>query len=815
MAKNFRTALIIEGDAKGGIRAIKATGQELDKFDRKQKRSRTAAAAMAKTWRHLDDNAARYAAGLAAVTVGSVALAARQAAAANEAYSLANALGTSTGELQAFEYSAKQAGIEGDKAGEILKDLGDKLGDAALTGGGEMAEVLNRIGLSAEELQRQSPVEALVSISNAIQDMPAAQQVNVLESIADDGSRLLPLMRDNAALLRQYNEEARDFGIAMSEADVARLRDANRSMQRLYGITEGLANEFSIAMAPAIEHAADEAADLRDIIRDEAFQNAVSGIANATVTMASELADSLRDIARLKGEIEDFDLAAIGGFLAERTGPGYLARKLGWWEQNQGGATGSWAKGATGSWGEPSAASTTDPINVKPNPYAGLLDDYDKRHAKLQELRTARDKLNQAIEQDPVNAAGYRRALAEVNRQIAQMGDTSQRAASQLDSAYTALNGRLHEQITLFDQTGQAAQVRYQLEYGNLKGLSAERERHLLQLAQEADALESQKAAIQELFPEFERLQRIKALQASVGAMPSDMQGFGQRRAADMLRDTALGGLPPAPTLDAAVGGPFSEVNRLEGERADYQQQYEQRREAFQAYAEQHKEDAARAHEALEILEQDHQKRMLQYDQQTQKARRVGYAQTFGGITDLVGAFAGEQSDIYRAMFAATKGFAIAESIVSIQQGIAKALALPFPANLVAGASVAAQAAGIISTIQGTSLNLAGQAHDGIDSVPNTGTWNLERGERVIDRRTNVDLKQYLQRENGGGQQQRGGGNITIPVNITVEAKPGMSQEDARSQGESIARAFQDRVRVVMVDEMRPGGMLENVKRTA
>lgn len=59
----------------------------------------------------------------------------------------------------------------------------------------------------------------------------------------------------------------------------------------------------------------------------------------------------------------------------------------------------------------------------------------------------------------------------------------------------------------------------------------------------------------------------------------------------------------------------------------------------------------------------------------------------------------GEQSGIYKAAFAASKAFAIAQSLVSIQQGIAMAAANPFPYNLVAMASVAAATAGIVSDL--------------------------------------------------------------------------------------------------------------------
>jgi len=75
---------------------------------------------------------------------------------------------------------------------------------------------------------------------------------------------------------------------------------------------------------------------------------------------------------------------------------------------------------------------------------------------------------------------------------------------------------------------------------------------------------------------------------------------------------------------------------------------------------------------------------------------------TFAGLAGIMKSAAGEQSGIYKAMFAASKAFAIAESIIKIQQGIASAAALPFPLNFPAMASVAAATTGIVQTITGT-----------------------------------------------------------------------------------------------------------------
>lgn len=79
-------------------------------------------------------------------------------------------------------------------------------------------------------------------------------------------------------------------------------------------------------------------------------------------------------------------------------------------------------------------------------------------------------------------------------------------------------------------------------------------------------------------------------------------------------------------------------------------------------------------------------------------------AALFGGLADLTKTFAGEQSGAYKALFAVSKAFAIADAVIKIQSGIANALSLPWPLNLAAAASTASAAAGILSTIKGTSF---------------------------------------------------------------------------------------------------------------
>ncbi|MCC7789375.1 phage tail length tape measure family protein, partial [Klebsiella pneumoniae] len=76
----------------------------------------------------------------------------------------------------------------------------------------------------------------------------------------------------------------------------------------------------------------------------------------------------------------------------------------------------------------------------------------------------------------------------------------------------------------------------------------------------------------------------------------------------------------------------------------------------------------------------------------------------FNSTAEIMRTGFGEQSAIYKVAFAASKAFAIADSMVKIQQAIASgAVSAPYPANIIAMASIAAQTASIVSNIQAVS----------------------------------------------------------------------------------------------------------------
>lgn len=147
------------------------------------------------------------------------------------------------------------------------------------------------------------------------------------------------------------------------------------------------------------------------------------------------------------------------------------------------------------------------------------------------------------------------------------------------------------------------------------------------------------------------------------------------------------------------------------------------------------------------------------------------WANGAGDVGTIMAGVFGESSAAAKAAFAVSKGIAIAQAVINIQQGISEAIKLGWPMGIAAGLQVAAQGAQLVSTIKGTTIQ--GQAHDGWDSLPSTGTYNLEKGERVVGKSLNQDLTKYLSNQDSGGT-----GDIKIDAPLIINSNGQISDSD-------------------------------------
>ncbi len=141
--------------------------------------------------------------------------------------------------------------------------------------------------------------------------------------------------------------------------------------------------------------------------------------------------------------------------------------------------------------------------------------------------------------------------------------------------------------------------------------------------------------------------------------------------------------------------------------------------------------------------------------------------QAFSGLTGSLMGLVDQSSSAYAALYSVQKSFNLAQAIMNGYTAISAAWAsAPFPYNMGAVTMATIETGVLQSAIE--AVTPVGMAHNGIDNIPKEGTWLLDRGERVVDSRTNGDLKDFI--ANGGNGPQI---NINVPPGYTAEQSRG------------------------------------------
>ncbi|AZF09567.1 Phage tail length tape-measure protein 1 [Pseudomonas sp. R2-37-08W] len=432
------------------------------------------------------------------VGTASLVMLKNTAAATTETDRWAKSLGIGTTVLQQWQYAAERAGLSGDKMADIFKDIGDKIGDAVITGGGEAIDGLNKLGLSAEELARMSPDKQLLAIADGLGKVATqSEKINILESLGNDLSRMLPLLDQGGESLRKYLAQAKDFGIAMDPAQIASLVRANEVIQDLQFQVEGLRNEFVSGLANVDMSPLQNSLDgLRDIVKDPAFQQGMADLAALVVKLTGAAASGL---AQLPNDLRAManDLKQVTSFFSTDRKTRHFAgvsdeeatnRSLDAYNKSQGalnkfttnptlfvgdlfGQDLGAAKKASDErlasfkaytelrgWGDQKLVEGNKQVEQQEQKVAEsfkgttaaslkLLDSYDRLN-KLQQDRAA---LVAAMAKDPDNADRYRRAIEAIDKQVAQLNGTTKSATE----AQSKLKAQLKEAATAFDQLRQ------------------------------------------------------------------------------------------------------------------------------------------------------------------------------------------------------------------------------------------------------------------------------------------------------------------------------------------------------------------------
>ncbi|MCX9990989.1 phage tail tape measure protein [Klebsiella pneumoniae] len=632
----------------------------------------------------------------------------------------AKSLKMSTQDLLSWQFAAEKAGLTGDNIADIFKDINDKVGDAVLNKSGEAAQALDTLGLSAQKLAEQSPDKQLMAISEALQKIPSqAGKTNILESLGNDLSKMLPLFDNNNEKLKQFIQLSKDFGVAPPQEDIDNLVKVNQFFQDIESSAQGLKIEIASGLAKVdLSPIQDGLDDMRKVFTDPAV---LSGLAK----LVGGMAELVGWMGKLSSESANFISHIFE--VPDRLKAG------GWYEFEKNKRLGAIADTLQSDLGLITKPSSNSELPINNNLLPG-----------------------------------------QSNQKQTKKPDTE---AKKLESAYKAVEQSYLEHIALVDQlTGktkdatEVEKLHFDLVSGRLVGINKEQQIRLEGLASEVDkynALSKFRDLQDELLtPEEkllkttkERFEVLKNIQDVTGISPDEY-----KKAAEAISKDSFSDMPKFSGLDPMFGGEFGELKKVDDAQKEQEKWYKNQLDLLEQNR-QARSDLNEEWDARELeLKKKHQDEMNNLDDARNQLMLSSAVDGLVSMVDLTRTAFGEQSGLYKAAFAVQKAAAIAQSVVAIQQGIAMASANPFPYNIAAMASVAAATAGIVSNI-----SAVGMAHDGIDSVPETGTWLLQKGERVVTSNTSAKLDETLNRVS---QQSTAGNQIAQEFNFNVNGDP-------------------------------------------
>ncbi len=156
----------------------------------------------------------------------------------------AKSVNVSTETLQVWRFAAKPKGLEADKVSDIFKDVSDKVGDYSLTGGGEAKDLFEKLKLKIKDFKKLAPDQIMLKIGAALDKskLTQSEKIFLMEGLADDASKVLSLIENQGAALTKAGEEAKAYGLLLSDAEKAAFQQSQKSWLDLSNRLDGIKN---------------------------------------------------------------------------------------------------------------------------------------------------------------------------------------------------------------------------------------------------------------------------------------------------------------------------------------------------------------------------------------------------------------------------------------------------------------------------------------------------------------------------------------------------------------------------------------------
>lgn len=434
--------------------------------------------------------------GIAAAALGAtaaIAFAALAKASINAADDLSKAsqqIGYSVESLSALKFTAGLAGVEFEGLITSLGKFNKNIAETVKTGTGPAADAFAdlQIQLVGTDGKLKSTEVLFTEVAEklSILEDGAIKTALAQDLLGRSGSKLIPLLNGGADGIKAGADEAARLNQVIGTDAAKAAEQFNDNLTRLKASVTGIANVAAMEAIPQL-------VEMSDIFSDPEFQQGISTVASGLVTATGALAGFISGVgnftkwageefaSRFNG-INNDDVVRIEGLLdklkAERD-KGFFTRASNYRDDNALEAaikqTEDQLRDAYKRMEEDAAATA----KALKNSIAYGVADLKEENTLTAEQIEANRKLREQRE------AAEKAAKKLAEQQAAQ--------AKKLQEDYDSITGVMEKQIALYGDTTKAAEIRYELENGYLKGITDKQQKYYIGLAEQLDLLEKQK----------------------------------------------------------------------------------------------------------------------------------------------------------------------------------------------------------------------------------------------------------------------------------------------------------------------------------
>ncbi|CAD9197497.1 hypothetical protein [Acinetobacter bohemicus] len=755
---------------------------------------------------HVANYSAIAVAGAAAVGAGIFAMATEYVNAANELETFAFISKTTTQEFQGYAVGAQTMGIEMETLAAQFKDFNEKLGEFVTLGSGGAVDFFEKIAIKTEgsaegarklalEMQNLSGPKALQLYVDKMEEAGVTQQQMsfYLESMASDTTNLIPLLKDGGKGFEYWADAAERAGLIIDESGIQKAAELKVQMKLLNMQVEGAKTQFIQGLMPALVSvggAMSIAATETDLMADagETLGDVFKGVAvfgigvYATVNMISNAIAGLAvETVKAKNAI---DLAAESGTWADNL-PGIKLAKTSILSFVNMRAPDS----ATNMALQDNRDIADDSLAVIKKMYSGATDAATKAAAELIKNQQGVTSGSDEWVKKQNEVAKATKANTKANSDLNKVLEDRKRILYEYSSAQDQLKMDLDEEIKRLNKSGMQ-------DYVPIAKARYVEEKKLAEMQfgweiSEHRYTEMQKLNLsfgikrQEIFADTKltKDQQIAKLQSLREQFTQEQSALKTAKAKELLQTKQLWmtaadyaqeyyALIREEILNTASYSPEMKDARIK--EANFNQGLDQnaeRENVWGDYKSMMGLDDSPYQQDIDLLAEARAQMLITEEQYQQQ--RLGLQMSYGSQygADFAGMMMGlvdSSSTAYAVLGGIQKGAALFSTAMNSYAAISAAWAsAPFPYNLPA-VGMATMETGLLQAAV-SALSPVGMAHDGIDNIPKEGTWLLDKGERVVDSRTNADLKNMIANNSNGGPQI----NINVPPGYTAEQSRG------------------------------------------